>query len=238
MSKTTFKVSAKDKKESNKQLRKDGILPANVYGAGEKSRMIKVQLKNFIKLHEEVGETGLVYLKIDDEKKEHPVLVDEVQLDGITDNPIHVTFKQVDLKEKITAEIPIELVGEFDLKEAVLVTVRDTIEVEALPTDLPEKFEIKIEELTEIGQAIHLKDLKYDHSKVELVVGEEGLDAPVVLVQEVKEEVEEEVVVVVEEPVEGEEGAEEAGEETPAEGEAKKGETPAVEKKSGEKAAS
>lgn len=195
MSKITFVVSSRDlKKDKNNQLRAQGMTLGNVYKAGRNSVALKFSVKKFDKLYEEVGDTGLVYLKIDD-KKERPTLVDEVQYHPVSDEVLHVSFKEVDLTEKIEAEVPVELVGEFDVKEAVMVQVRNSIVVEALPTDLPEKFEVDISTLTEIGQIISLANLNFDRDKVSLieVETEEDWSKPVVLVQEQKEEVVEEV---------------------------------------------
>jgi large subunit ribosomal protein L25 len=68
--------------------------------------------------------------------------------------------------------------------------LHDVVEVEALPQDLPEKFEIDATQLTEVGQMVSYKDLQFDRSKVTLMIDEEQMDEPVVMVQEVKEEVE------------------------------------------------
>jgi large subunit ribosomal protein L25 len=220
MTKITFPISTRDLKGKNaKQLRAQKIVPGNVYVAGGDSVALQFSEKEFNKLYEEVGETGLVYLKIDELKKDRPTLVDEVQVDPVSGSVLHVSFKEVDLKEKIEAEVQIELVGEFELKEAVVIQVKNSIIVEALPTDLPEKFEVNIGDLTEIGQSITLADLDFDKSKVSLVEVEsdEDWENPVVLVQEQREEEVEEVIE--EEEVDGEEG-----EKVEGEGEEKDGE--------------
>src|SRR3990172_10317937 len=80
-----------------KGLRKEGTLPANVFGKGIKSEALQVSLKDFEKVYKEVGETGLIELKIG--AKTRPVLVSNLQLDPVSDSPIHVDFRQVDLKE-------------------------------------------------------------------------------------------------------------------------------------------
>ena len=141
MTQVNFNVKIRDIKIKGKKIRRDGFLPANIYGAGEPSQAIQIDPKKFTKLYEEAGETGLVYLQVDDKKTKVPALIDDVQEDVLGGELLHVVFKQVDLKDKITAEIPVVVVGEFDVKEAVLITVKDTIEVEALPTDFPENFE-------------------------------------------------------------------------------------------------
>lgn len=193
------------------QLRRDGLIPANVYGVGKESEAVTINAKDFTKLYDEVGETGLVYLKIDEKNKEIPVLVGEVQYHPLSGELVHVSFKQVDLSEKISAQIPVETVGENSVPGSVVVVVKDEIEVEALPTDLPESFEVDISTLTEIGQSITFSDLNYDKSKVTLLIEAEELENPLVLLEEVKEEVEPE-------PTEAAEGEAEApAAETPAE---------------------
>ena len=226
MQKHQVQVKKRDLATNVKQLRRDSIVPGNIFGTDYESQAIQLPVKFFKELFALVGESGVAYLNLD--KKEIPTMIDELQLDPITDEPIHVSFKAISLLEKVTAQIPVKTIGEFDLAEAVLVTVLDEIEVEALPTDLPEKFEIDVSQLTAIGQSITLADLKYDHNKVEIIVGEGGLEAPVLLVQEVAEEIEE-----VEEPVETEiigekevEGTEEAGVDDKTETQAKEEETP------------
>lgn len=203
MTQTKFQVDQRADQKP-KSLRQEGIVPGNIYGKGD-SVAVQMNSRAFEKLYNEVGETGLVYVQVGEGKTEYPVLVDEVQVDPINSSLVHVSFKQVDLTSKIKADVPVETVGKFEVPEAVLMLVKDEIEVEALPADLPEKFEVDVTGLTEIGQMITFKDLKYDRSKVELTLGEEGEDEPVVIVQEQQEEEPEEVPV--EEGVEGEEGA-------------------------------
>ncbi|HQM16188.1 MAG TPA: 50S ribosomal protein L25 [Candidatus Woesebacteria bacterium] len=182
-------VCKRDLSQSLKAIRRDAVV-ANIYGPKIDSIPVQMDYKEFDNLYNQVGESTVAYLKLD--KKEYPVLIDEVQRNPVTDLPLHVVFRMVDLKEKITAAIPVEVIGEIDIPEAVLVVVKDEIEVEALPTDLPEKFELSVSGLTEIGQSLTLADLSYDRSKVTLVLDEDEEEtAPVVLIQEVKEEVEE-----------------------------------------------
>jgi large subunit ribosomal protein L25 len=151
-----------------KSLRREGILPANIYGRKVKSLAIQVPLIEFEKVYQRVGETGLVEVNIG--KTKRPVLIHNVQVDPVTDAPVHVDFLQVDLKEKVTAAVPIEVRGESPTEKQGLGTVVqyiDEIEVEALPTDLPEKFELDLSSLVEVDQTIQVKDLKID-KKVEI----------------------------------------------------------------------
>ncbi|MBW7955107.1 50S ribosomal protein L25 [Patescibacteria group bacterium] len=206
------------------QLRRQGLIPGNINGDLEKTISVVVDQRKFEQLYEEVGDTGLFYVTVGEEKTERPVLITDVQLDPISATPLHVVFRQVDLTEKITAEVPVELIGEVEIKDAIVATLHDVVEVEALPQDLPEKFEIDISKFTQIGDMVTYKDLEFDRSKVSLTIDEEQLDEPVVMVQEVKEEVEPEPAA---ETVEGAEGAPAAGAEgeaAPAEAEGEKAE--------------
>lgn len=189
-----------------KTLRKQGIFPANIYGKAVKSQAIQLKLSDFEKVFREVGETGLVELVVGPKKV--PVLVHNVQTDPVTDALIHADFLQVDLKEKVTAQVPVELTGESPAEKQGLGTVVkhvEEIEVEALPTDLPEKFEIDLSILTEVDQSISVGDMKVDKKKVEIKVEPERI---LVKVEPLRKEEEEEVPK--EEAIEGEEG--EAGE--------------------------
>ena len=215
------KRSIKGKKV--KSLRREGIIPANIHGDIKEPMSIEVPDLEFAKLYREVGDTGLVYLQIENEK-DKPVLVDQVTYNPVDDSIEHVVFKQVNLSEKISAQVPVEVVGEVEVPEAVLVTVVDSVEVEALPADLPEKFEVDVSRLKEFGQSITFADLKYDASLIKLMVDEEQMQSPIVLLQEKVEEVE-----VPEEAAEGEAEAPETSESTESEGTAETEEKPATE---------
>lgn len=152
-----------------KTLRKSGNLPANIYGKGFKSKAIQLSAKDFGKLFQESGETTVINLKLKDE--DIPVLIHNVQTDPVSDEIIHVDFLKVDLKQKVTADVPVELVGEAPAQKQGLGTVVQYInelEVEALPNDLPEKFEVNISVLAEVDQAIQIKNLDYEKTKVEV----------------------------------------------------------------------
>lgn len=212
-----------------KKLRKEGFVPANVFGKGIKSESVQVNAKDFEKVYKEAGETGLIELKIG--AKTHPVLVANLQLNPVSDAPTHVDFRQVDLKEKVVANVPVEMAGEAPAEKSgvgTAVLYINEIEVEALPTDLPEKFVVDISALAEVDQAFLVKDLKVDRAKVTLKAEEESI------VVKVEPPQKEEVVAPPaaaegEVPVEGEAAA-------PAEGEAaiEGGEAKPEEEKPGE----
>ena len=189
--KTVFHVHTRESATKTKQLRRESKIPANVFGLSMDSEAIQFDSNAFRKLYDSVGETGLVYLKIDDQK-EQPTLIDDVAYQSVGNTILHVTFRRVYLKVAITAAIPVELVGECDVPGATVVQIKQEIEVEALPADLPESFEVSIDTLKEVGDSITLADLKIDTSKVTFVLAEgiELENEAVVILQGVAEEVE------------------------------------------------
>lgn len=206
---------------SVKKLRKQGKVVGSVYGLGAASQNVFMDKQAIIKLYSTQGDTGLIYLQIGDSKKQVPVLITDYQTDTFGTKVLNVSFRRVDLTDPIEAEIPVVMVGEADIRESVITLVKDSIEVEALPADLPDKFEIDISSLTEIGQMITLADIKYDKSKITLVLDEDEnpSEIPLVVVQaiagEVPEEETPETEVGTEETQEPVEGAESSGEVSP-----------------------
>ena len=204
-----------------KTLRLAGVVPANIYGKGLESVAIAMEDKTFRNVLKTAGETGVIYVKLEGEDSEHPVLVHEVQRHPVTGQILHVDFYQVNLKEKTTANVPLILVGENDLEksgEGMIIQTLNEIEVEALPTDIPHEFEIDVTKLAEIGQSVKVGDLVYDRDKVEIMTDP---DENILVMQtaEAPEEPEEEVVAEGELPeVIGEEGQGEEGEDGGAEG--------------------
>lgn len=143
-----------------KKLRKQGIIPANVYGPDIKSEAISVNFKDFIKVYKKVKETGLVYLQLKNESI--PVLIKNVQKHPINGAILHVDFRKVDLKQKIETEVPVVIVGESPAvaeKKGVLLTQVNTLTIFALPEEIPSEIKIDISNLKEIGDEIKVSDL-------------------------------------------------------------------------------
>lgn len=157
-----------------KTLRKEGIIPAHVFGKKVKTEHIQVVQGEFTKVFEKSGETGIIDLTIDSKKK--PVLVKNVQYHPVSDDLLHIDFYQVNLSEKVKVDVPLEIVGEAPAahkKIGLLLTPVSELEIEALPTDLPENIEVNVEDLDEVGKEIKVKDLKIDRSKVEIHADDE-----------------------------------------------------------------
>jgi large subunit ribosomal protein L25 len=178
-----------------KKIRSQHLIPANVYGSKIKSQAITLNEVDYFAAYKEAGETSILYITIEGDNKEKPTLISNIHKDPVSGKILHVDFRQVDLTKKVTASIDIELIGTSPAEEAgaVIVTHLDQIEIEALPTDLPEKFELSVDSLENINDSMSVSDIKYDKSKISIL---SEMDTIVAKAQEKQKEV------VVEEVVE------------------------------------
>lgn len=154
-----------------KNLRRDGILPGHVFGNNLETESVQVTFKDFAQVYEQVGETGLVNLKIGEEKI-RPVLIREAQYHPVRGTVLNIDFYQVNLKEKVKVYVPIEFVGDADdiavvhSGDAVVLQPTSEVEIEALPTDLIDKIEVNISVLKNIDDSITVEQLNYDRSTI------------------------------------------------------------------------
>lgn len=196
-----------------KKLRREGLLPANVYGKGLDSTAIQVKLSDFQTVFKEVGETGLIDLQVDGQKR--PVLVKNMHQTFPHHIPLHVDFYQVNLKEKVKTMVPVVLTGEptaVTEKLGMLLQTLSEVEIEALPEELPENVEISVEKLAAVDEQLSVEDLKAPAGVTILTAGDQIIAKIGELVVAEPEP---------ETPAEGEEAAAEATEGEAAEGEEK-----------------
>jgi large subunit ribosomal protein L25 len=144
-----------------KQLRKQGSVPANIYGPDITSMSITVNGKELTSAYKTARETGIVYISLD--KETVPTLIKNMQRHPVSHDILHVDFRKIDLKQKIETTVPIEVVGESTAVNqlgGVLLTQNDHLLVEALPEDIPQTIQVDISAITELGQDIKVSDLK------------------------------------------------------------------------------
>ena len=218
--------------KKNKALRRANMLPGVVMEKGSQSVPVVLNSVEFGKAYKEAGETTLIDFLVGD--ADYKVLISEVQLHPVTLKPIHAAFRKVNLKEKITAQVPVEVVNEelnalVKAKEAIVLKLLDEIEVEALPTDLPREFVVDASKLAAVGDEIKVKDLDYDRAKVEITNHSD--EDPVVLLDKIEEIKEEEAPVSEEEALAKVTATEELSEEEKAKRALEKEEKPEKDKK-------
>jgi large subunit ribosomal protein L25 len=159
-----------------KRLRKDGIIPGHVFGNTDEVEHVQINTKDFQAVLNQAGETGLIDLRIGEEKI-RPVLIRETDFDPRNGDLIHVGFYQVNLKEKVTVPVPIVLIGDehesVKMGENVVLQNLSEVQVEALPTDLIENIEVNIEVLQNVDDAITVGQLNYDRDKLTVLADPE-----------------------------------------------------------------
>lgn len=144
-------------------LRREGKVPGIFYLHGEENITIAVAEKSLQKLLQST-ETNLISLKFNDGIEKKCILKD-IQLDPVTDRPIHVDFQGIRADEEITIEVPVILVGGIPqgVKDGgMLQHIIHKLKISSLPKNIPQHIEINVEKLL-INQSVHVKDLKIEN---------------------------------------------------------------------------
>lgn len=189
------------------KLRRENLIPSNVFGPKFKSKSISSPLKEFLTVYKTAKETGVVYLTLG--KEEIPVLIRQVQLHPVKNSILHVDFRKIDLAEKIETEVPVKLIGvstAVTQKGGVLLTLSQTLKIEALPTKIPSAIEVDISKITELGQEIKVADIGVSNDYLIKELPEKGIAS---VVEHKEESVTPDVTtapteVITEKPAEGE----------------------------------
>ncbi len=144
----------------SRRLHREGKLAAVVYGHNAEPTPLVLDRLEFQKVFVKSGRTHLVDLVVDDRTEK--VLVREIQTHPRRLGPIHVDFYQVSLEEKIRVEVPVHLTGEsaaVKRGDADILQPIHALEVECLPTDIPEAFEVDLTPLAEIDAELRVSEI-------------------------------------------------------------------------------
>ena len=200
MQQLVLDVKVRDKigKGASGRLRRQGKIPAVVYGKKESPLSLEVGEKELEKAARmATGQAAIINLNLGREKGEVLALVKAVQHHPVTDRLLHADFYRISLHDKITVSVPVVVTGEsVGVKEGgILEHILWEVEVECLPAQIPEKIEVDITSL-KIGDTVHVRDLKVEE-EIKLLTEEEktvlSLVPPTVIKEEEVEEVEEKV---------------------------------------------
>jgi large subunit ribosomal protein L25 len=181
-------------------LRREGILPAVLYGPHMDPINVSLDAHSSSLILGKITASSLVTVEL--EGKEYPSLVREKQRNFIKNNLLHVDFQVISMTEKLRTKVGVELVGESPVVNdfmAILVNGLEELEVECLPSDLPERITVDVSSIAEIGEGIFVKDIVIS-DKVEIL---DDMEEMIVMATSTYEEPEEE------EELEGEEELEE-----------------------------
>jgi len=198
MAEITLKVEERKEfgKNVNRRLRQQGLIPGVVYGTGLDNWCVVVNPKQLTGILEsDSGRNTILSIQTGAEARD--VVIKDYQLDPVKGTLLHVDFQKIDLHQKMSFQVPIELVGDaVGVNEGgMLDVVQREIEVECLPGDVPDQIQVDIEEMN-VGDSIRVADVKIDRSKVTVLADP---DAVLVTISAPRAEVEAEV----EEEIEG-----------------------------------
>ena len=209
--------------KKNAELRKNGKIPAVIYGNNKENAAVTLDAKEFTKAFASAGHSAIVELKLDEGAGEN-VLIQDIDMDPVRNEISHADFYRVNMNKTIRTEVPLHFIGESPAvfqQEGSLFKNIEEVEVETLPANLPPHIEIDISVLDDFSKSIHISDIKAPK-------GVEILEDAEQLICKVDPPRSEEEMAALDEEI-GEaipEGAAEEGAEA-TEGEAKEGEAPA-----------
>ncbi len=152
--------AARGKNEA-RRTRRQGLIPAIVYGAFKDSQAVSVNPKDITKIiRSRTGHNSIFDLNIDGVERT-PVIVADEQYDPIKGHLLHIDLKRIDLAKKLRVAVPVHVAGEakgVKQQGGVLDVVTRSIEIECVPNDIPDEFRVDVTELA-IGSSIRVSEL-------------------------------------------------------------------------------
>jgi len=209
MSVLTGKIREANGKSAARKLRTDECIPAVVYGLND-NVSLSINPKELSKLIDDKGRNVLIELKVDGDSTENRnVVLKELQTHPLKPGWVHIDFLEIDISKKIKVKVPIFLIGVSpgEKQGGIVNHIIRALEIESLPNDIPEKFEVDMSEV-ELNQMIRVSDLNLGES-VQIVNDPNDIVLNVHLEKVKEEEPEGEEGEEGEEGAEGAEGAEE-----------------------------
>lgn len=164
--------------KATKQLRKEGVIPANIFGHGEPSQSVQVGQTAFEALRRGHGATGVIALKVAGGNRAQTVLIRHVQREPRNGKILHIDFFRVSLRDRIAAKITLNLTGVapgVKVEGGILLHLIDALEVECMAGDIVESIEVDISGMEHIDEIIHAKDVPLPPNYTLLTDAEEAV---------------------------------------------------------------
>lgn len=183
--------------KKTEDLRKEGKLPAVLYGPGLKENFhLEIDAKEFIKVFQETGRSSFLQLEVEKESNAKPlaflVLVHDIQKDPLSLSLSHVDFYQPSSTKEIKVRIPLAFEGEAGAVKnlgGTLVKNIQEIQVQALPQNLPREIVVNLDSLDELGKIILVRDLRLP-PRVKILKNPEEIVVQVMESEKIEEELE------------------------------------------------
>jgi large subunit ribosomal protein L25 len=155
----------------SRRLRTAGTIPAILYGAKQTPISMGIATKDFNRvIHSGAGENVVLTLKFADKNEGKTAIIKEIQRDPVSRNIVHIDLLAISLKDKIKVNVPVMVTGDAPgIKEGgILEYVQREVEVECLPTQIPEHIMVDVSSL-KINESIHVRDLKLTDDQVKVL---------------------------------------------------------------------
>jgi len=143
-------------------LRREGLTPVNLYGPNIESLSLQVETSLLKRLIAKVGRNALIALNVDSAKEPRMAMIRDMQRHPLTGDLLHVGFFQVEMTHSVKADVPLLFLGEAPAamtSHTMLIENLTSLEVEALPANLPRNIVVDLTVLKEINQSIHVRDI-------------------------------------------------------------------------------
>lgn len=195
-----------------KRLRREDIVPGNLYGRGQESRAIQAPLAEIRRVFSAVDRNAVVSMSIDGASDTIPVVLRDIQRHPVSRSLLHLDFYQVDLTRPIHSEARLVLIGESEAVSmgGTVVQSLEAIMLEALPTEMPSVLEVDITVLEDFGHSVLVRDLTLPAGVTALT--DDAVAVATALAPRVTEEEEEAEELAAEEALTADEEGEEAEE--------------------------
>jgi len=148
--------------KATRKLRREGIIPANIFGHGEASQAVQLRDLDFEGLRKGHYATGVISLKVAGAKRAQTALIRRVQRHPINGKILHIDFLRVSLRDRITAKVPLHFEGTapgVKIEGGMLLHLADVLEVECAAGEIVEAIEVDVSSLEHIDDVIHAKDV-------------------------------------------------------------------------------
>lgn len=168
-------------------LRKQGVLPAILYGPEIKNIPLEISEKEFEKVFQKVGESSFILLET--ERKNYEVLIHEIKRDPLTEKILHVDLYYPSKAEKVNIVVPLVFENEEETQKTLTGTLLKefwNLEIKSLPQNLPKEIKVDLSKLKNVGDKIQIKDLEIPEG-VEVLKNPEEIVALVVPFEEFEE---------------------------------------------------
>ncbi|HJT69277.1 MAG TPA: 50S ribosomal protein L25 [Terriglobales bacterium] len=172
-------------KNDARRVRRDGKIPAVVYGAGKNAQPVSVDPRQVSRiLHSETGHNTVFDLALEGERSK--AMIVDWQYEPIKGSLLHIDLKRIAMDQKLRVNVPIELVGEpagVKQQGGILEQITREVEIECLPADIPNEIQLNVAELV-FGMVLRIADLP-KNEKVKYI---SDPDQPVAHIISIKEE--------------------------------------------------